>query len=157
MMNIPTAPPYRDFVSARNVSGPAMSHCMWNQQFITCQSKIWQCTMFSLIWRSSIVIILNFYMKCSTFALNIVHGWYIYPGAYEPPKAAKERATTTYARVPSKYKYKRNNFQIWKVRVYWNWLLPRPVPHLNLYFDGTQVTRSWSFAAFGSSYAPGGI
>ena len=29
---------------------------------------------------------------------------------------------------------------------------PRPVPHLNLYFDGTQVTRS--FAAFGSSYAP---
>ena len=29
---------------------------------------------------------------------------------------------------------------------------PRPVPRLNLYFDGTQVTRS--FAAFGSSYAP---
>ena len=30
--------------------------------------------------------------------------------------------------------------------------LPRPVPRLNLYFDGTQVTRS--FAAFGGSYAP---
>ena len=45
-------------------------------------------------------------------------------GAYEPSKAAKERATTTYARVPSKYKFKRNTFQIWKVRVYWNWLLP---------------------------------
>ena len=48
----------------------------------------------------------------------------IEPGAYEPPKAAKERATTTYARVPSKYKFKRNTFQIWKVRVYWNRLLP---------------------------------
>ena len=29
---------------------------------------------------------------------------------------------------------------------------PRPIPCLNLYFDGMQVTRS--FAAFGSSYAP---
>jgi hypothetical protein len=27
-------------------------------------------------------------------------------GAYEPPKAAKERATPVYARVPSKYKFK---------------------------------------------------
>ena len=49
---------------------------------------------------------------------------YLESGAYEPPKVAKERTTTTYARVPSKYKFKRNTFQIWKVRIYWNWLLP---------------------------------
>jgi hypothetical protein len=31
-------------------------------------------------------------------------------------------------------------------------VLPRPLPRVDLYFDGTRVTRS--FAAFGSSYAP---
>ena len=46
-------------------------------------------------------------------------------GAYELLKAVKERATTTYARMPLKYKFKRNTFQIiWKVHVYWNRLLP---------------------------------
>jgi hypothetical protein len=34
-------------------------------------------------------------------------------------------------------------------------VLPRPLPRMDLYFDGTRVTRS--FAAFGGSYAPGTV
>ena len=48
-------------------------------------------------------------------------GLYARPGAYEPLKAAKEHATTW---VPLKYKFKCNTFQIWKMCVYWKWLLP---------------------------------
>ena len=36
------------------------------------------------------------------------------PGANELLKAAKEHATTEYARVPSRYKFKHNTFHIWK-------------------------------------------
>ncbi len=43
---------------------------------------------------------------------------YIRPGAHEPPKAAKERVTREYFRVPCKYKsWERatsNDFHIWK-------------------------------------------
>ena len=42
------------------------------------------------------------------------------PGANEPPKAAKEHATTEYAQVPSRYKFKHNAFHIWKVCVIGN-------------------------------------
>ena len=53
------------------------------------------------------------YVPMSFVTYNCCDGdfYVIAGGAYEPPKEAKERATTMYARVPSKYKFKRSNFQ----------------------------------------------
>ena len=47
-------------------------------------------------------------------------------GAYEPPKAAKERATTIprYVIRPGAIKIQIQPQYLWKVLVYWNWLLP---------------------------------
>jgi hypothetical protein len=73
---------------------------------------------------------------------------------------AKELATAVYARVPLKYKFRPKTFHILKpvrlmempmaIDIH---ILPRPLPRVDLYFDGTRITRS--YAAFGGSYAPG--
>ena len=40
------------------------------------------------------------------------------------PSGGSYAPATTYTQVPLKYKFKCNIFQIWKVHVYWKWLLP---------------------------------
>ena len=64
-------------------------------------------------------------------------------GTYEPPKAAKEGVH------PGAINIQIRN---WSMPIYIH-VQPRPLPRVDLYFDGTQATHS--FAAFGGSYAPG--
>ena len=82
------------------------------------------------------------------------------PGAYEPPKAAKERVTL----VPSKSKSTRGSG---RGNTCMSMAMVFPIDAqvskygkffgLNLYFDGTRAYTAVarSFAAFGGSYAPG--
>ncbi len=53
----------------------------------------------------------------------VVHVLLVLPGAHELPRAAKERATHEYSRVPCKYKYwersSSNDFYIWKAGARW--------------------------------------
>ena len=47
---------------------------------------------------------------CHSFQTILCGHSLVVPGAYEPPKAAKEHAITMYTWVPSKYKFKPARF-----------------------------------------------